>query len=172
MPWLYLFCSTIFGVIAIYHLFAHRRREMMNDYVIYETKDPRKISTSSRIYKISLWSSYLILLLNLLLLLEIFRDFQRATLLFLMIFPIGLFILITLDRVFEVRGNALIFAGYHTQWGKIRLIKWGKQGGKRTKLIMELDKGTKIKTTIDNDERSSLEEILSNYTHFEKENNR
>ncbi|MBU9721862.1 MULTISPECIES: hypothetical protein [Bacillaceae] len=169
MHWLYLFTSTILGVIAIYHLFAHKRRETMQDYVIYELKDKRKLGTSSKTYKFSIWSSYIVLILNLFIIIELFRSFQTATILFLIILPLGLFVLITLDRVFEVRGNALIFAGYHTQWGKIRSIKWGKQRAHRTKLIMELDKGTKINTTIANEEKEELESLLSNYVYFEKE---
>ncbi|UCZ52043.1 hypothetical protein LGQ02_14450 [Bacillus shivajii] len=168
MQWLYLFFATILGVVSLYHLFTHQRRKNTNDYVLFNLKDSKKISTSSTLYKFSVIFAYTVLFVNVFFYVEIFQSFERATILFMIVFVLGTTVLITLDKTFEVRGQALVFAGYHVQWGKIRSLKWGKKGSKRTKLIMELDKGTKIKTSIANEETDEVEELLSNYTYFEK----
>ncbi len=143
----------------------------MRDYVIFNLKDPKKISTSSKLYKVSVVFAYILLFVNIFFYVEIFQSFERATILIMIIFFLGITVLIALDKIFEVRGHALVFAGYHVQWGKIRSLKWGKKRSKKTQLIMELDKGTKIKTSIRNDEKEKVEELLSNYTYFEKKSN-
>ncbi|SDZ02758.1 hypothetical protein SAMN05421736_105135 [Evansella caseinilytica] len=170
MQWLYLFLGTILAVISMYHLFTHKKRKAaINDYIVYELKEKGKISTDSKVYRISVFCAYIVILLAVLLYIEIFRSFTAATIVFVLIFLLGVFVLLVLDRLFELRGDALIFAGYHAKWGIIRHVKWGKQRGKRRALIMELDKGTKIRTSIANEEAEELEEVLSNYVHFEKE---
>jgi hypothetical protein len=168
MQWIYLCTGTIMGAISIYHLFTHKHRKSTNDYVIHQLNDPKKIRTGSRPYKFSIGAAYLVLFLTIFLYVEIFNNFFTATILFFIILLLGAYVLITIDRIFEIQGEAIIFAGYHARWGKIRHIAWGKKKKNRTQLIMELGKGQKIKTTIDNNETEELEDILSNYVHFEK----
>ncbi|MDG5789212.1 hypothetical protein QA612_17270 [Evansella sp. AB-P1] len=168
MLWLYLFLGTIFAVISLYHLFAHKQRKTTSDHILYTLKDSKKINSTSKLYKLSIYFSYVVILLTILLYVEVFRNYVAATILFIILMPFGIFTLVVLDRLFEIRGDAIVFSGYHARWGKIRHITWGKKYKNRRKLIMELDKGTKITTAIPNEEQDELEDVLSNYVHFEK----
>ncbi len=170
MPWLYLFTAVVMSVIAIYHLFSDRFRRLNRQTAVFRTSDPRKLHTESLVYKMSVYSCYIVLILSVLLVIEVFNNFLTATLLFIAVFITGLYILLTLDRVFEIQGEGVVFAGYHARWSKIRSMKWGKTKKSRRQLIMELDKGQKIKTMISEKEQDTVEEILSDYTYFEKEN--
>ncbi|MBM7097680.1 hypothetical protein JSY36_18250 [Bacillus sp. H-16] len=170
MRWLYLFLGTIMAVIALYYIFTHKQRNSTQDYVIYTPeKDDKKIHTGTKLYKVALYFSYAVLLLTILLYVEIFRSFEMSTLIFALQLPLGIAVLVSLDKIFEIRGHGIVFAGYQANWGKIRQIGWGKKRRNRTQLIMELDKGTKIKTTIANEEKAQLEELLENYVTFDKE---
>ncbi|WP_280769338.1 hypothetical protein [Salipaludibacillus daqingensis] len=168
MQWLFLFTGIIMGAISIYHLFTDKHRKSSNDYTIYKLDDPKKIQTGSRPYKLSIIAAYLVLFLTIFLYIEVFNNIFNATILFFVVLILGAYVLITIDRIFEIHGEAIIFAGYHARWGKIRSIAWGKKRKDRTQLIMILAKNQKIKTTIANERVEELEEILSNYVHFEK----
>ncbi|SER93500.1 hypothetical protein [Salipaludibacillus aurantiacus] len=168
MQWIYLLTGTIMGVISVYHLFTHKHRKSTQDYVIYRLNDRKKIPTDSKAYKRSIMAAYGVLFLSVFLFVEIFNNFFNATILFFIIFILGTYVLVTLDRIFEIQGEALIFAGYHARWGKIRSVQWGKKKKNKSQLIMELGKGQKIKTYIRNDEADELENVLSNYVYFEK----
>ncbi|WP_078595235.1 hypothetical protein [Evansella clarkii] len=161
---LYFIFGTIFALIAVYHIFSHRKRIRANDEILYTLKDPGKLSSRSVYYALTIPFSYIILFLVIFMYLAIFTSFYTATLLFFIIFSFGIYVLLTIDRTFELRTNSLLFAGYHAPWSRIRCLTWGKRGKKRTKLIMELDKGTKIKTSIANEETEDLEKILVDYT--------
>ncbi len=168
MIWFYLFFSAVFGIVSFYHIFQHRRRgEQLHVSTLHTLKDPWKITTQSKYYRISIPIAYLILILNVILLVEAFRNFYTATILILIILALGVFVLTVLDRIFEVREDAVIMAGYHARFGRVRNIRWGKKGKDRTGLIMELDRGTKISTSVPNDEKKALEEVLSEYVYFE-----
>jgi hypothetical protein len=168
MQWIFLLTGMIMGTISIYHLFTHIHRKARQDYIIYQLDDPKKVQTGSIRYKISIISAYIVLFLNIFLLIQVFTNFSNAAILFFIILVLGGYVLITIDSIFEMHGEAIVFAGYHARWGKIRTIAWGKKKKKRTQLIMILAKGQKIKTTIANERKDELEEILSNYVHFEK----
>ncbi|NJP36806.1 hypothetical protein [Alkalicoccus luteus] len=172
MQWLYLFTGVVASVIAIYHLFTDRLRRLRGAETTFTPDDTKKISTHSTIYKISVYSCYLVLILSIVLFVEVFNSFQNATILFVFIFALGLFILLTLDRVFEIQGDALIFAGYHARWSTVQKICWGRQKSSRRQLIMELAKGQKIKTTIANEAKEDVEETLAIYCHFETDKER
>lgn len=169
MQWLYLLTAVVMTILAVYHLFTDRFRKLSGNTILFELKDPKKISTSSLIYKSSVYSCYIVFLLSIFLFIEVFNNFVTATILFAVVFLLGLFILLTLDRVFQVQGDAVIFAGYHAKWSKIRIIKWGKQYRNRRQLIMELEKGQRIKTTVPNEEKQRLEDFLADYVYVEKE---
>ncbi|WP_026690333.1 hypothetical protein [Alteribacter aurantiacus] len=169
MRWIYLFLGTVLAVIALYYIFTHKQRNAYDDYVIYTPeKDRKKIHSGSKLYKVALYFSYAVLLLTILLYVEIFRSFELSTIIFAILFPLGLTVLVSLDKLFEIRGQGIVFAGYQANWGKIRQIGWGKKRKNRTQLIMELDKGTKIRTSIANEEKEQLEELLENYVTFDK----
>jgi len=168
MQWIFLLTGMIMGTISVYHLFTHQHRKARNDYIIYQLNDPKKVLTGSFAYKLSLIAAYIVLFLNIFLLIATFNNFNNAVILFFIILILGGYILLTIDRIFELHGEAIIFAGYHARWGKIRSITWGKKKKNRTQLIMVLAKGQKIKTTIINERVDELEEILSNYVYFEK----
>ncbi|WP_096435798.1 hypothetical protein [Alteribacter populi] len=170
MRWLYLFFGTVLAVIALYYIFTHKQRKASQDYVIYTLEnDHKKIHTGMKMYKVALSFSYVVLLLTVMLYLEVFRSLETATMVFSLLLPLGVTVLIFLDKIFEIRGDGIVFAGYQARWGKIRKIGWGKQRRQRTQLVMELDKGTKIKTSISNKEKPQLEELLENYVTFNKE---
>lgn len=169
MQWIFLFTGTVMAVISIYHLFTHKHRKSSNTYIIHQLKDKRKTTTESFVYKQSIIVAYIVIFLTVFLFMEVFNSVFNAFLLFLAILILGGYVLITLDRVFEIQRDAIIFSGYHAKWGKIRSLQWGKKKKNRRKLIMELAKGQKIRTTIQNSEADELEEILSNYAHFEKD---
>ncbi|SDN60979.1 hypothetical protein [Alkalicoccus daliensis] len=169
MQWLYLITAVVMSILAVYHLFTDRFRKLSGNTVLFELDDPKKISTSSIIYKSSIYACYIVFLLSILLFMQLFTNFTTATLLFVVVFLLGMFILLTLDKVFQVQGDAVIFAGYHAKWSKIRIIKWGKQRRHRRQLIMELVKGQRIKTTVPNEEKQRLENFLADYVYVEKE---
>ncbi|PYZ97395.1 hypothetical protein CR205_01985 [Alteribacter lacisalsi] len=173
MRWIYLFLGTVLAVISLYYIFTHKQRKAFQDYVIYTPEnDNKKIGTGTKLYKAALYMSYVVLILVLVLYVEIFRSFETSTIVFILMVIFGGSVLLTLEKLFEVRGQGIVFAGYQANWGKIRQIGWGKKRSKRTQLIMELDKGTKIKTTIANEEKEQLEELLENYVTFDKDSSK
>ncbi|CAM3826985.1 hypothetical protein [Alkalicoccus chagannorensis] len=169
MQWLYLLTAVIMSIISIYHLFTDRVRRINGSEVFFTPDDAQKVSTSSLRYKISLLCSYVVILLSVFLIIEVFNNFVAASILAVLVFAAGTFILLTLDKVFQLQGDAIVFAGYHAKWSKIRVIKWGRARKNRQQLIMELQKGQKIKTTIADEAKEEVEEVLSSYVHFEKE---
>ncbi|TMW71523.1 hypothetical protein [Alteribacter natronophilus] len=170
MRWIYLFIGTVLAVISLYYIFTHKQRNAFQDYVIYTPEnDDKKIGTGTKLYKAALYLSYVVLILALVLYVEVFRSFETSTIIFILMLLTGGAVLLTLEKLFEIRGQGIVFAGYQANWGKIRQIGWGKKRRRRTQLIMELDKGTKIKTTIANEEKDQLEELLENYVTFDKE---
>ncbi|WP_147803549.1 hypothetical protein [Alkalicoccus halolimnae] len=168
MHWLYLLTAVVMSVISIYHLFTDRFRRLSGSPSVYKSTDTRRLHTDSTMYKLSLYSCYFVILLSIFLFIEVFNNFMTATLLFIVVFLLGLNVLLTLDRVFEIQGEAVIFAGYHAKWSKIKSIQWGKKKRRGRQLIMELSKGQKIKTTIADKEQNTIEDILSDYVYFEK----
>ncbi|AOM83440.1 hypothetical protein [Salisediminibacterium beveridgei] len=169
MQWLFLFTAAVVSAVSVYHLFTHKHRENSTDDSFFSLNDPRKLTVASKTYKWSVRAAYLALPVGLILTLETFNNFALAFFLFLLQLFIGTFILVTLDRVFELYGGAIVFAGFHAKWTRVREFRWGKSFGTRRQLIMETTKGQKIKTKIAQEDQERVEDILSDFAHFEKD---
>ncbi|QKS71809.1 hypothetical protein FLK61_34630 [Paenalkalicoccus suaedae] len=167
MEWLYLFTAAVMGAISLYHLFTHRHRKNQNDMIIYTPQDKKKLSTTSSTYKASVIAAWAVIILSFVLVIEVFISFTIASALFFTVLALGAFVLMTLDRIFQVQGDALIFAGYYAKWGRIQFLEWGKKRGNRRQLIMTLAKGQRIKTTVDEKHKAEIEDLLKDYVSFQ-----
>ncbi|ADH99007.1 hypothetical protein [Salisediminibacterium selenitireducens] len=169
MEWLFLFTAGVVSAVAVYHLFTHKHRENSGDQSFFSLTDPRKLTVASKTYKASVYAGYAALPIGLVLVLETFNNFVMAFLLFLIQLFIGSFILVTLDRVFEIYGGAIVFAGFHAKWSRVKEFRWGKKTTGRRQLIMETTKGQRIKTKIAPEDQERVEEVLSDFAYFEKD---
>ncbi|MBB5174353.1 hypothetical protein [Texcoconibacillus texcoconensis] len=167
LAWFYLFYIAIMGSLALYHLSTHKQRNNSESDVIYLLKDTKKIHTESKMYRTSIISAYVVLGLSLVILFEMFRNTDTTALLFLLLIPVSFHVLFTLDKLFEVRSDRVIFSGYQAHWHKIRQIGWLKKQDKFSTLMMELNKGTKIRIKIPKSETKELEKVLKQYVQFE-----
>ncbi|PRO64868.1 hypothetical protein [Alkalicoccus urumqiensis] len=167
MQWLYFVTAVLAFVLALYHLFSHRHRVNNQETRIYSLKHSSHIDTDSTRYMWSVRAARVMPVTALFLILMLFQSFPAATVLFALTAALGLFVLLTLDKTFEVQDGGVVFAGYHARWNAVKSIYWGRKRPGKKQLVMELQKGQRITTFVSDKDAEDVQKIISAYTFFD-----